>query len=182
MRIVGLTGTVWAGKWTVVEYMVKHMWYTHFSVRWFLETQLDARGLTHDRDAMRDLANEYRREFWADYIVKKLYDEARAHGTDAVIESIRCVWEIQSLRQYSEFILVGVDAKIQTRYERVVKRGSSTDDISFETFVEQEQKEMHGANPFVQNLAACLQMADVRIKNDATPAELYMEVERVLMG
>ncbi len=180
MRIVGLTGTVWAGKGTVVDYMVEHMWYTHFSVRGFLEKQLDARGLPHDRDQMRDLANEYRKNFGADYIVKKLYDEAREHGTDAVIESIRCIGEIEALRQYSDFVLIGVDADIYTRYERVFKRGASTDDVSFDTFVEQEQKEMHGGNPFVQNLAGCLLLADERINNDGTPVELYREVERVL--
>ena len=41
-----------------------------------METELTKRGIAHTRDEMRDLANEWRKEYGADYIVKALYQQA----------------------------------------------------------------------------------------------------------
>lgn len=181
MRIVWITWTVGAGKWTVVEYMVKNMWFTHFSVRNYLESQLDDLWLPHDRDQLRILADGLRKQYWPSYVIDQMYKQAEAMWVDAIIESIRCVWEVDKLRQYKNFFLLWVDADRKTRYERIFLRWSSTDDVTYEQFIEQENKEIHTKNPYEMNLVWCLELADEVIRNDGTPEQLYLEVVRAMM-
>ena len=180
MRIIGITWTVGAGKWTVVEYMVKNMWFTHFSVRSFLEAELDKLWLPHDRDQLRILADGLRKQHWPSYVIDQMYKKAESMGVDAIIESIRCIWEIDKLRQYKDFFLLWVDADRKTRYERVFLRWSVTDNITYEKFIEQENKEIHTTNPYEMNLVWCLELADEVIRNDGTTEQLYLEVERAM--
>lgn len=180
MRIVWITWTVGAWKGTVVEYMVKTMWFTHFSVRSYLESQLDALWLPHDRDQLRILADGLRKQYWPSYVIDQMYKKAVEMWVDAIIESIRCVWEVDKLRQYKDFFLLWVDADRKTRYDRIFLRWSSTDDVTYEQFIEQENKEIHTKNPYEMNLVWCLERADVVIINDGTPEQLYLEVVRAM--
>ncbi len=179
MHIVWITWTVWAGKWTVVDYLVKEKWYTHYSVRSFLEEELDRRWLEHTRDEMRILADGLRKEHWPSYVIDQMYKKAVKNWTNAIIESIRNIWEIDKLRQYENFFLLWVDADRKTRYERVFERWNSTDNVTFDEFVAQEDKEIHTTNPYEMNLVGCLALADEVVMNDGTVEQLYMEIERI---
>jgi dephospho-CoA kinase len=180
MRIVGITWTNGAGKGTVVNYMVTHMWFTHFSVRAYLEEELIRRWLPIDRNQTRILADGLRKEFGPSYVVDQVFQKASALGKDAILESLRCVGEIEKLRKYKDFFLLGVDAERKTRYERVVLRWSDLDKVTYEQFVAQENREIYTSNPYEMNLRACLELADVVIYNDGTTQQLYLEVERAL--
>jgi dephospho-CoA kinase len=182
MKIVGITWTLGAGKGTVVEYMVKTMWFKHYSVRDYLEEELDKRWLEHTRDNMRELADGLRKEFGPSYVIDQMYKKASAVGADAIIESIRCIGEIDKLRRYADFFLLWVNAARKMRYESVIERWSSTDDVTYEQFCEQEDKEIHTTNPYEMNLVWCLERANIVIKNDGTVEQLYMEIERVFSG
>ena len=124
----------------------------HLSVRQFLEDRLQVDGQPCDRPHMHVLANELRRDHGADYIARMLYEQAVALGKNAVIESIRATGEIATLRAKGNFLMLGVDAPKQMRYERIIERGNSTDHISFDQFVEQENKEMSNTDPTMQNI------------------------------
>ncbi|MEG1910591.1 MAG: AAA family ATPase, partial [Bacteroidales bacterium] len=89
MYIIGITGTLGAGKGTVVDYLVKNKGFTHFSARAFLIKEIEKRHLAVNRDSMTLVANELRTQKGASYIVDELYKAALASGTDAIIESIR---------------------------------------------------------------------------------------------
>ena len=99
-----------------------------------------------------------------------------------MIESIRTPGEIDSLRKKGNFYLFAVDADAKTRYERIKKRNSETDQIDFDTFLQNEQREMTSADPNSQNLQKCREMADFVFWNDGTVNELYKKVEEVLKG
>ena len=177
--IIGITGTIGAGKGTVVEYL-DHKGFTHCSVRDFLRAELALRGLVHDRDAMFALANELRQSHGPAYIMEQLYADAIESGKDAVIESIRNVGEVAYLKSKPGFHLIAVDADRKTRYERAILRGSSTDTISYEKFCEQEDAESTGTDPWMQNLPACMKEAEVVFHNDGTFEELRQQVDAYL--
>ncbi|HOY90644.1 MAG TPA: AAA family ATPase, partial [Bacteroidales bacterium] len=73
MIVIGLTGTLGAGKDTVVNYLIKNEDFQHLSVRKFLIKELQKRNLPINRDTMRQLANELREKYGNSYIVEKLY-------------------------------------------------------------------------------------------------------------
>lgn len=180
MRIIGITGTIGAGKGTVVEYL-KSKGFSHYSARSLLLAELTKRGLGNDRDAMRPIANELRQTYGPAYIAETLFQEAEAADGDAIIESLRSVGEIEALKKLSDnFVLMSVDAEPRVRYERIVKRAQETDNVSFEEFIEQELLESEGKDPWAQNLPACIDMADIHITNNGTLEELHAQVDRAL--
>jgi dephospho-CoA kinase len=182
MLIIGITGTIGAGKGTVVDYLLKEKRFIHFSVRQFLLEKIRKQSLPENRDSMVMVANELRKLNSPSYIIDQLYLQAVQTGKNAVIESIRTPGEIDSLRKKGVFYLFAVDADAKTRFERIKKRNSETDQIDFNTFIQNEQREMTSADPNSQNLQKCREMADFVFWNDGTMNELYEKVEEVLRG
>ncbi|GHW02938.1 hypothetical protein AGMMS50249_7240 [candidate division SR1 bacterium] len=170
MKIIGITGPQSSGKGTVVDFL-KSEGYEHLSVRSFLTDEIIKRGLTIDRDNMRDVANDLRSKFGPSYIIEQLFQKAKESGKPTIIESIRCVGEIETLRKESDFFLLGIDADQKIRYERAINRGSETDHISRQKFQEQENAEMNNSDPTKQNISECMKMADLIITNNGTIAE-----------
>ncbi len=180
MRVIGITGTIGAGKGTIVDYLQSQHGFIHFSVRGYLTKIIQERGLELNRDSMVLVANELRANHSPSYIAEQLYEEAKKAGKDAVIESIRTVGEVNALRQQPNFWLFAVDANPELRYNRIIKRNSETDQISFETFLENEAREMNSDDPNKQNLAACQLMADFNFDNNNSFNELYSQIEKAV--
>ena len=180
MIVIGITGTLGAGKGTIVDYLVKNKSFRHFSVRSFLVDELKKRGMAVNRDTMTELANKLRAENSPSYITDQLYEQAVKAGENSVIESIRTPGEITSLRAKGDFYLFAVDAEPEIRYRRIKARKSSTDNVDFDTFLANEKREMTATDPHKQNLSKCIQEADFVFNNNGNMDELYAQVENVL--
>lgn len=180
MIIIGITGTLGAGKGTLVEYLVSKKGFVHYSVRDFLIEELNKRNMPVNRDTMVLLANELREKNSPSYIIDCLFEQAKQSGKDAVIESIRTSGEVNSLRQKDNFCLLAVDADPEIRYKRIVHRNSETDHITFEEFLSNEQREMTSIDPNKQNLSKCIAMTDCLLTNNGTIIELYKQLEETL--
>lgn len=180
MLIIGITGTLGAGKGTIVEYLTGKKSFLHFSVRSFLLNEIRRAGLPGNRDSMFNLANQLRATFGPSYITDQLYEEAKNTGMDCVIESIRTPGEIYSLRAKGSFILLAVDALPEIRYERIKIRQSETDQVSYPVFLENEAREMSTTDPNKQNLRKCIEEADFLLTNNGSKGDLIRQIEAVL--
>lgn len=180
MIIIGITGTIGAGKGTVVDYLVKNKGFKHFSARALIVEEIEKRGLENNRDSMVVVANDLREKYGSGYVAEELFKRAEKSGENAVIESLRTLGEIETLQKKGKFVLLAVDAEPKIRYQRVSVRGTSTDNVSFEKFLADEEKEMISTDPNKQNLKKCIEMADFKIDNNGTMEELASKIEEVL--
>lgn len=179
MVIIGITGTIGAGKGTIVEYLVTKKDFTHFSAREFLVEEIKKRGLEINRDSMVLVANDLREKNSPSFVADELFKRALESGQNCVIESLRTPGEIESLKQKGNFTLLAVDADPKIRYERIIGRSSSTDNVSFEKFLADEAKEMDSTDPNKQNLRKCIEMADFKIDNNGTIEDLNYKLEEI---
>jgi dephospho-CoA kinase len=180
MIIIGITGTLGAGKGTIVEYLVDEKGFVHYSVRAYLLEKIREKGLPLNRDSMFNLANELRASYSPSYVTDQLYEQALVSGKNCVIESIRTPGEIESLRAKGHFFLLAVDADRELRYQRILLRQSVTDRVSRKTFLENEERELNTTDPNKQNLRECIKMADFILMNNGTKKDLIIHLDKVL--
>ncbi len=177
--IIGITGTLGAGKGTVVKHLVHEKGFKHFSVRDFLNEEIARRGLPSNRDTMTSVANDLRAMHGSGYISEQLMARAQKDGGDAVIESIRSIGEAEYLKAHGG-LMWAVDADIKLRYDRIAKRMSETDRVSFERFVADEQREFTNADPTKQNLSGVMKISDAIFRNDGSVEELNAQIDQAL--
>lgn len=174
--IVGLTGSFGAGKGFVADYLVHEKGFAHFSARTFIIQELERRGLEVNRDTMTTVANDLRATHGPTYIFEQLVHMAKDHGGDVVVESVRAVAEALYIKEQGGIVL-GIDADPQIRYERIVKRGSETDHVTFEEWRAQELRESNPNDPTKQDIFGALKLSDIIIMNTASITSLKAEVD-----
>jgi dephospho-CoA kinase len=185
MIIIGITGTLGAGKGELVSFL-KRQGFAHFSARDFLIGEVERRGLPVNRDSTTFVANDLRKMHSPSYIIERLYAAALAKGQNAVIESVRAVGEVDFLKKQvaasidNKFFLIAVDADTKIRYKRIVDRGSQLDHVSFEKFLSDEAREMKSTDPTKGNLSECIRRADFVVRNDSDIAALAKQGEKIL--
>ena len=176
--IIGITGTIGAGKGTVVEYL-KSKGFAHYSSSGLLTEILKERGEMIDRDGMARTAREIRAKD-PNGVPKLTYERLKKDNPkSAILEALHTVGEAEFIRSVGGVIL-GVDADINIRYRRISKRGSEKDNVTFEKFVEQAKREDDGTEESGHNIRGVLKIADAVVTNNGTQEELFVQVEKAL--
>lgn len=159
MDILAVTGTNGSGKGTFVRFL-EDEGYAHYSARELIFEEILKRGLASDRNATNYVGNLLRQEYGPEYVARELLRRAHESGhSKVIIESIRCPGEVHFLKANGATLLA-VDDPVEVRFKRITKRAHSTDHVTLETFIEQEQRESIGTEEWDMNIPACITEAD----------------------
>lgn len=176
--IIGITGTNGSGKGTVVDYLVEKS-FAHYSMSGVIIEEIKKRGLAVNRDNTRLVGNNLRKTHGPAYLVETNYERAMQAGGDAIIEALRAIGEAEFLKEHA-VPLLAVDADRRIRYERITGRAGALDQVTFEHFSEQEDRELAGTDVWDMNIAGVMAMADYTLHNDGTVEELHAQVDEAL--
>lgn len=178
--ILGITGTCAAGKDTIANYLIKNYGFAHHSCSEILRDELKRRNIKKSIANLAAVGNEMRRNFGNGILAKELLDKVfRNREEKIVITSLRHPDEIKELKMLKSCYVVGADAPISVRYERVRGRKNERDQINFEKFKEEEERQMRGTGAEMK-IAECLNMVDFKISNDKGFEELYRKIEEIM--
>lgn len=173
--IIGIAGTLGAGKGTVVEYL-KEKGFVHYSTSGMFKAILESQNQTANREAYTWLGDAFRNLGPAGPIQVQ-YEIAKHDTASVIIESIHDVPESEFLKKEGAIVL-GIDVSLEARYERIRLRGSEKDNVSPEEFKKIAVHEEEGGGK--HNIRAVIDMSDHIIHNNGTIEELHEKVEEWL--
>ena len=183
--IIGVAGRNGAGKGEFVQFLEARSFEVH-SLSDAIRDELSARGLEESRERMIEVGQEMRRKAGPGALAQRLA-KLLLPDRNYAIDSIRHPVEVEILRQHAEslghaFHLVWVDAKLETRFERMVKRGRSGDPQSIADLEVLEGRERGSDDPNAQQLDAVEDVADFRLSNDASLEAFQEQIQAFVRG
>lgn len=136
---------------------------------------LRERGLPIERENLRALGNEWRKNFGPGVLIDKSL--VMAKGKDLVIASIRSVGEAKKIHELGGKV-VWVDADPQIRFKRITSRGrGAEDEKTYEQFLAEEEQEMindRGGETEL-NMSGVKAIADIFIENNGNDIEAFKD-------
>jgi dephospho-CoA kinase len=177
--IIGLTGTLAAGKGEFCKYL-ESKGFQVYSLSDIIREELRSKGIEISRESLQATGNELRTRFGSAVLAKRTCKKLKS-GKNYVIDSIRNPAEIDELRKVLGFKLCFIDAPIKKRYERIIsRRREGEENLTFKKFSEQENKELRSKDPASQQLIACRDMADYTVINDLTIDKFHKRIDELL--
>lgn len=177
--ILGLSGRNGAGKGEVLAYLEARSFYP-LSLSDVIRDELAEQGLEETRERMIETGNAIRARFGPGGLAMKLADRLVA-DRNYVVDSVRHPAEVEVLRsRTNRFQLLWVTADEQVRFERLRARGRVGDPTTLERLLELENRELGSDDPSAQQLLAVRELADFRLENDGSLADLHAQIQTVL--
>ena len=174
--IIGLTGPNAAGKGEAAA-ALRALGFAYHSLSDAVREAALQRGRTTGRDDLILTGNELRREGGAGILAELTLPKL---GERDLVDSIRNPAEVEVLRGVPGFLLLGVTALPEVRFERARRRKGRGDAVaSLRSFLDKEAEE-NTADPAAQQLGATFALADRIIANDGSIEELHDKIVALL--
>lgn len=168
LQIIGIAGTNGSGKDAVGLTLADRHSYLFVSVTDLLRAELNRRGVAVERENLRALSAEWRRQYGYAVLIDQAIEEYKRlqdKYVGVVIASLRNPFEADRIHELGG-IVIWLDANPQTRYERIqsnaeARSRAGEDSKTFEEFLADEETEMHTSGD-----AATLNMSGVKVRSD----------------
>jgi len=178
--IIGLTGSLAAGKGVVSDYF-KEKGFVYLSLSDELRQIAKERKIEITRENLQNLGNKLREEsgsgVLAKLVIKKIKNQ---EYKKAIVDGIRNPTEIEELNQLKDFFLVAVDANPKIRFERMISRNRESDPITWEEFLKVDKKDKGiGEKESGQGVGKCMKLAKFILLNEGDLNEIKEKIEQL---
>jgi len=185
MKLIGIAGTNGSGKDTIGALLAGQHGFLFISVSDLLRTECRTRGLAVDRENLRAISAEWRREGGLGVLVDKAvaaYEQTNGTHQGLAIASLRNPGEVERVHELGGTVIWS-DANPRIRYERIqsANRGrGGEDEKTYEQFLAEEAAEMHaeGGDTATLNMAGVKALCDAIVLNESTEFKLERQIEK----
>ena len=170
-----MTGPNASGKGAVCRFLATLGFAVH-SLSDVIREEAIRRNLAPEREHLIRLGNEMRKSAGPGVLATGILEQL---GTRVVIDSIRNPAEVAVLRNLPRFVLLGVRAPVELRFERSVRRARPGDPRALKDFKAREEQE-NSSDPTAQQLDATFALADHYVDNDGDLDQLEGRIRGLL--
>ncbi len=172
MQIVALTGQPSCGKGMVVKVLKEEFGFEVETLSSILRVLIIADGLEVTRERLQAMGDKVRAESGPGILVQLLVNQAIEKGVEKLaIDGLRSKGEVEELKNVGG-VLVGIETKMEDLLGWYLKRGREDDQVSEERFWQLIDRENKGVEAGEMNIAACIEMAEIKINNFGSEEEL----------
>lgn len=189
MILYGLSGTNGSGKDSLGAFLAREYNFLFVSVTDLLRTEAEKRKLPIEREVLREISAQWRRENGLGVLVEKARELYDAEGGDVayaglIMASLRNPGEADLVHQLGGK-MIWVDADPRVRYERITlgNRGRAEDNKTFEQFLAEQAAEMqHSGDEATLSMADVKDRCDYFIENNSNDITVFEKTVTDVLG
>lgn len=176
---IGLIGTNGSGKTAICNYLKEKKGFAVFSLSDIVRSEAQKRGLPSSRDNLVMIGNELKKTNGMSILAKLSFEKTKTNPTQNIVfDSIRHISEVRFLKEKG-VRMIGIDAPVELRYQRIQARKRESDLIDFETFVKHDERENSGAS-IGQNIHESLAQCELILNNTGDLKALFNQIDKIL--
>lgn len=189
MKIFGIGGTNGSGKDTVGHMLAERHNFLFVSLTDMLRAEARRRGQPVEREVLRSISAEWRRESGLGVLVDKalaFFSNQTKKYDGLVVASLRNPGEAERIHELGGKV-IWVDAKLRIRYDRIqanklTRDRAEEDERTFEQFCDDEAAEMNqSGDEATLNMNGVKKLADVFLVNNGNDIDVFKdEAEKIL--
>ena len=181
---VGVVGQIAVGKGVLVDYLIKKLGFTSFSLSLILHEELKNRNIKEfTRETLQNVGDDLRRSYGNDVLARRAIEKLLHQGEKhVVIEGIRNTGEVEFLKKNPNFVLIGVKANRELRFERLLKRSKPWDPKNWADFVRVDRRDLgiRQQDKSGQQVRECLAYCDYVLTNNKDTADFQRKVNNLM--
>jgi dCTP deaminase len=183
MMIIGLTGSLGAGKGVVSDYL-KGKGFERYVFSDILRDYANQNGIPQTREKLQDIGDKLRGQRGLNFLAELLYEKIKISGKKKiVVDGIRNPGEIEFFRKIEGFCLIAVDAPKEKRFKLLVARERLGDPLSWEEFLKLDARDKGiDQEESGQAVGKCINLADFILINDGELDEVISRLEKFYVG
>ena len=184
-KIIGIVGQIASGKGILVKYLTEKLGFIPFSLSLVVHDELKKRGIKQfTRQALQDIGDNLRLQYGDDVLarrtIKKIKNE-KLKMKNYVIEGIRNPAEVEFLKKLPSFILIGVKAKREFRFQRLLARAKPWDPKTYADFLKIDRRDLGvGQQKSGQQVGKCLAYCDYVLINNKDKRDFENKVKELV--
>jgi dephospho-CoA kinase len=180
MKVVGVIGLNGSGKDEVVKYLNQRYGVPLISVGDIVREIAAKESIEPTRGNLDEITSRYFKQHGEGYFLKQVVQKIRENKwKTAGISGVRSPQDVSILKDAfkTDFILIYVHiSDSRVRYERMRRRGSKRDELSYEDFLKQDK-----ISDAIFHIQEAIRMADFSLANDGTLDDLHREIIKLVI-
>jgi len=177
VKVIGLIGTIGAGKDTVSDYIQEKYGYNVITMGDIVRGIAKERGVEANRENLTNIQKEHIEKFGDNFFINKVIETIKSNNWEkSIINGIRRPMDSKiSKGEFGDDMkLVLVDADLKIRFNRLQNRGRVGDPKTMEEFHRQEQSEFERFD-----FKKTLDSVDHTIENNGSLEDLNNNIEKL---